>query len=369
MDDTVLKIELNETFYIMSNDTFVFELEEFYHFRIILSWLDLVIIIIGLILNTVSAHVFSSKANFSSTNILIASLSVSANLVLVCMLINHVFYAIVISRSYFHLVQAVMFILPYSHPIFMTFFVSFIYLTMSISLNQFFYVRFSKGYKNFRKNTFRKEVRRSCVIMFSIYAFSILFCSPFWFRLNYTDQKGVEKTSFAKSYFFNQIYQYWIFLPLVGLIPHSVLITTNMYLITTLNKTVQRKTALSSKRIETSRLGLNFETQSIDFSKRSDLLKAFRLSQNIPLERLLSLIGLDQTRLERANKTSKLIIAVGFFLVCQTPNLIIQIMESLNNDELIQINENYLIEIARFMLILNLSFNFSFVYLVNFKKN
>lgn len=359
----------NESEYLDLNGTYAIELEQFYNFRIVLSWLSFIIIILGLCLNTISVQVFTQKNNISSTNILIAFLSISAILVLFCMLINHVIYTILIGYNYFNLVQATMFILPYTHPVYMTFYVNFIYLTMSISLNQFIYVHFSKGYKKIRKNFKKKkliqESRNSCLTVFIIHIFSVLFCMPYWFRLKYTEPRGVEKTLFGKSDLFNKIYQCWLYLPLVGFLPCLTLIMTNLYLIITLTRTAQRKSALSSKRNETSRLVFNFDTQSVDVLKRSDILKVLRVPHG---ERITSVMRLEQTRMEPSSKARKLIIAVGFFLVCQTPNLILNVMESFKEDDLIQIDENYLIEISRFMVILNFSFNFSFVYLISFYK-
>ena len=330
----------NETYYL------AIDLESFFNFRIIVAWLNLIIIVLGLVTNIISLIVFIRKKNRSSTNVFIAGLCISAILVLIAMLINNVIYSILVDYSFTKEVDFIMRIYPYFYPIYMTFFVTFIYLTVSISLNQFFYIYYSKGFMALKNNAYKNECKHAFNIVCLVYLLSFLFCIPYWLKFKYSKQKGIEKTELGLNKLFYKIVQCWLFVPFVCILPIIILILTNIYLIIKMNRSARRKSNLSSN--PTSRLIIQLHDLQSNNLKIKLSSKLAKNTSNGTLDRV---IKIDKQKFDKNSKTNMIILAVAFFLVCHTPNLVFNVMESFKNEyDSIQLDENYLIEISKLLL-------------------
>ena len=124
--------EINET------DLLVNEMNIFLNIRVILSWISSIIIVIGVSTNLVSMIAFLNPKTLSSTNVYLASLCACDCIALIGLLINSVLYSKFIFYEYLSGVKFIMFFYPYIYPLVATCQIASIYLTISVSFNQFF---------------------------------------------------------------------------------------------------------------------------------------------------------------------------------------------------------------------------------------
>jgi len=223
-----------------------------------------------------------------------------------------------------------MFFYPYMYPIVLTSQFANIYLTMSVSFNQFVSVAFSKGF-NMKNNKLskQKDIKNSYVNVILIIIISILFCLPYWFTFKYTENNGLERSQISQNGLFNNIVHLYLYIPFAYVIPFIVLITTNTYLLYSLSKA-----------------------------------NKLRMSKNST-----SSYQIKSQRFEMKSKSTMLIAIVFFFLICQFPTLILHLIEteSFGQNYKEHLFYFHLVELSKLLLVINLSFNFAFFYLFSQK--
>jgi hypothetical protein len=305
-----------------------------FYSRFILSCISFVIIIIGLITNFISSLAFSNKKHLSSTNIYLTSLCLIDCIALIGLLFNSVIYGIFVHFKYYNGTKLIMFFYPYVYPIVLTSQFANIYLTMSVSINQFITIALSNGFKTKNnKNLVQKHIKKAYNCILLIIIFSIIFCLPYWFKFKYTRNKGLERSEISESKFFNKIVHLFLYIPFAYVIPFIVLITTNSYLLFKLTIAYQRKKYIN-KTVSTNHL------------------------TNLKCEKF-----------EIKNKSTMLVAIVFFFLICQFPTLILHLIEteSFGQNYKEHLFYFHLVELSKLLLIINLSFNFAFFYLFSQK--
>lgn len=155
-----------------------------FKFRVALSWISLIVIIIGLIGNAISLIVLVSPKMRIATNVFLASLCISDFFALLGLLINSVIYELI--TYYYHMFDEVWFRLiqffyPYIYPLITTFQFSCIMLTVCVSVNQFVCI-YSAKLKSHSKNSQREECRTALKIVIVVYMISIAYCIPYWLK-------------------------------------------------------------------------------------------------------------------------------------------------------------------------------------------
>ena len=314
------------------------------HFRIVANYISLILIVIGIIGNSFTFVVLLKSKKQLSTHIYLKSLCISAIISLIGLLINHALYGIFMNYNYNDGISLIIFIFPYTYPLIATFQICTIWLTVVVNLNHFVIIYRNSTNMLKLKKTFRKHK----LIVLAVFLLSIVYCIPYW--LKFKTEKDIDSnglklvpTELGKNSLFNNIVHFWMFLPFAYLIPFSILLITNIYLIYKLR-------------------------QKISLFKGSSLNIARRLStaSSLSKQRKCSISELSFIKDEYKIKcTSIMLVAVViFFLICQFPNLLIQIVESFDYHDLKKnIVYYYLIDLAKMCLIINLDFNFSIMIL------
>ena len=275
---------------------------------------------------------FSNKKYLSSTNIYLTSLCLADCVALIGLLINSVIYGIFVHFKYYTGTKLIMFFYPYMYPIVLTSQFASIYLTMSVSFNQFISIAFSKGFNMKNNKLFKeKDIKNSYMNVILIIIFCILFCLPYWFSFEYTDNKGLERSQISQNKFFNKIVHLYLYIPFAYVIPFIVLITTNTYLLYSLSKANKLRIIMSKNSTSSNQI----KTQSFEMKSKSTMLVAI----------------------------------VFFFLICQFPTLILHLIEteSFGQNYKEHLFYFHLVELSKLLLIINLSFNFAFFYLFSQK--
>jgi hypothetical protein len=326
---------INEVKQIKAND--------WMYSRFILSCISFVVIIIGLITNFISSLAFSNKKHLSSTNIYLTSLCLIDCIALIGLLFNSIIYGIFVHFKYYNGTKLIMFIYPYVYPIVLTCQFANIYLTMSVSFNQFIIVAFSKviNSKN-NKALKQKDFNKAYIIVLEIIIISILFCLPYWFTFSFNEINGLQRTHESKLY--KKIVHLFLYIPFAYVIPFIVLITTNTYLLIKLIKTNYTKHNLKSR---------TFSTHTSNLSSLNATTKINKKVKNFEIK----------------NKSTMLVAIVFFFLICQFPTLILHLIEteSFGQNYKEHLFYFHLVELSKLLLIINLSFNFAFFYLFSQK--
>jgi hypothetical protein len=350
--------ESNQTEYV---ETIITELnhensnDSFYSIYIISS-LSFVIIIFGLITNFISSLAFSNKNNLSSTNIYLTCLCLVDCIALIGLLINSVIYGVFVQLKYLNGLKLIMFFYPYVYPIVLTSQFANIYLTMSVSINQYITIAFSKGFKMTQNKVLKKkDIKQAFVIVLALLIFSVIFCLPYWFKFSYNEIDGLQRTQISESKFFNKIVHLFLYIPFAYVIPFIFLITTNTYLLIKLTKVNNSKNNIKSRAL------ITYTTSTNPASARAEINL---LSNNSPLNRMKT-----KKNFEMKKKSTMLVAIVFFFLICQFPTLILHLIEteSFGQNYKEHLFYFHLVELSKLLLIINLSFNFAFFYLFSNK--
>ena len=345
--------ELNE------NDSFLNEMNSFLKIRVLLAWSSLVIILIGIVTNSVSCIAFLNPKTLSSTNIYLASLCVCDSIALLGLIVNSTIYSQFIFYEFLEGIRFIMSLYPYIYPIIATSQIACIYLTVSVSVNQFLFVAFSRG-NELKNNRLlqKKDNIRAFIVVLLIIIISIVFCVPYWFTFQYTNERGLEKTEVSKNVHFKNIVHLYLYLPFACVIPFLILIFTNVYLVCTLESVSRRKRKISFKH------KVMFNKSLTDSSGANKNLVVIHDLKNAEA---YSLKCKNEMKFEIKNKTLMLITVVCFFLVCQSPTLLLHLIESLQPQYKNHFYYAHLVEISKILLIINLSFNFAIFYLFSKK--
>ncbi len=245
-----------------------------------------------------------------------------------------------------------MFFYPYVYPIISTAQFASIYLTMSVSLNQFVVMAFSRGFSLKNNKIFiKKDIKKAYAIVLAILLFSIIFCIPYWFKFIYNQNDGLIRSEISESRLFNKIVHLLLYIPFAYVIPFIVLSTTNTYLLIKLIKTNKRREKFKS-------IDNNPNCQQQQINKTTLLLESKDQTKII------------KNKFEMKNKSTMLVVIVFFFLVCQFPTLLLNLVET----ELFNYHKYkehlfyfHFVELSKLLLIINLSFNFAFFYLFSKK--
>lgn len=137
-----------------------FDFMLFIRFKCLMSWLSLVVILIGLIGNLVSFFILINPKMRISTNVFLSSLCVSGLIALIGLLLNSVVYDLFHYYSFYDGLNYLWIFYPYVYPIITTFQMSSIMLTVCVSLNQFIYIYFSATRQRTQKKS-DKECRKA----------------------------------------------------------------------------------------------------------------------------------------------------------------------------------------------------------------
>ena len=166
---------------------------------------------------------------------------------------------------------------PYIYPLITTFQFCCILLTVCVSVNQFVCI-YSSKLKSRSKKTQREECRTAFIIVLVMYLISIVYCIPYWLKFKYTEAKGLHETELGQNPLFKKLVHFWLYLPIAYIIPFSILIVTNTYLIGTLMLARKRRQRLTGgngnsnsnpsslqkpKRSSTVKTNQYFETESL----------------------------------------------------------------------------------------------------------
>lgn len=384
------------------------EFNAYLKFRFVMSWISLVIILIGLVGNLISFIVLINPKMRISTNVFLSSLCVSGFVALVGLLINSVIYELVAYYAMMRALTVIFFLYPYIYPLITTFQMYSILLTVCVSVNQFIYIYFSKGKTQQTKQSNEKECKKASKIVLLMFCLSTLFCVPYWLKFKYTSDGGLHETELGKNPQFNRIVHFWMYLPIAYIIPFSILIITNLYLIKTLMTARQRRERLgmglsvntnmnkfgaSSHHIgnmttaannpiaadETMRLNppvdattttltknnnslsvqrADSKKKSTDSSLKSSFKTSLNASNNNNSSKRRSNAQI-RTNAHGRNITIMLVAVVCFFFTCQFPVLILHIITSMNTLDKNSTFYQYGFAVSKFLLVTNLSFNFA----------
>ncbi len=307
----------------------------------IISSLSFVIIIFGLITNFISSLAFSNKKYLSSTNIYLTSLCLIDCIALIGLLTNSVIYGIFVQLKYLNGLKLIMFFYPYVYPIVLTSQFANIYLTMSVSINQYITIAFSKGFKMAQNKALKKkDINQAFFIVLALLIFSVIFCLPYWFKFSYNEIDGLQRTQISESKFFNKIVHLFLYIPFAYVIPFIVLITTNTYLLIKLKKVNNSKENIKSRAL------ITYTTSTNPASARTEI----NLLNNSPLNRMKT-----KKNFEMKNKSTMLVAIVFFFLICQFPTLILHLIEteSFGQNYKEHLFYFHLVELSKLLLIIN----------------
>lgn len=322
-----------------------FDLKVYLNFRITLTWISLFIIVIGLFGNMVSFLILINKKMRISTNVFLASLCVSAFMALTGLLINSVIYELLAYYKKLKALEILYFFYPYFYPLVTTFQMVSILLTVCVSVNQFFCVFFLRT-KIFSKKANEKDCKSALTIVVFMFLISILYCVPYWLKFEYKPEIGLTYTELGKDPLFNKIVHFWMYLFVCYIIPFSILMITNTYLLVTIMIAKRRRKRLGMDKTE------NGDIELLD-KKLSTIL------QRLPTQKLSK----SRSSRSRTNITLMLIAVVFFFFICQFPTLVLHIaLVWICSNELSicsgSVYFQYCHAVSKFLLICNLSFNF-----------
>jgi hypothetical protein len=211
--------------------------------RNIFTWLSLLTALIGLVGNLLSFIVLINPKMRTTTNIFLANLCISSFIALICLLINSIFYDITFYNGPDFCFNVIIYLYRFVYPIANTFQMACISLTVAVSFNQFLCVYFSRV-RSYSRVSAKAEHSKTVRVVILIYAMSAVYCIPYWLKFKYDPQLGLQKTELGKNKYFNQIVHFWLYLPIVYIIPFSILIVTNAYLLTKLLIAKQRRKSL-----------------------------------------------------------------------------------------------------------------------------
>lgn len=234
----------NKLPFVHANQTYNYDLITYVRIRRTISWLSMIIVLIGLIGNFFSFVVLINPKMKTTTNIFLSNLCISSFIALLGLLINSVIYEIAYYYNITELYDFIIKIYPYVYPIINTFQMACIMLTVCVSVNQFLCIYFSKA-KSYSKMSAQAEYNKSKKIVLTVYLVSIIYCIPYWLKFKFTEKNGLQQTELGKSRNFNRIVHFWLYLPIVYIIPLSILIFTNAYLFFKLMIAKQRRLRLS----------------------------------------------------------------------------------------------------------------------------
>jgi hypothetical protein len=399
MSDYLNDTNDEQSSYIAPNENSNQSIQTYLNFRFILTWISLVVIIIGLIGNLISFIILVNPKMRIATNVFLSSLCVSGFIALFGLLINSVAYELVAYYGNHTLLNVLYFFYPYIYPLITTFQMASILLTVCVSVNQFLCIYFSRVKSNQRKAK-NDECKNALRVVLIMYLISILYNIPYWLKFKYSDGM-LTYTEIGKNNLFNKIVHFWMYLPIVYIIPFSILIITNSYLLYRIIKARRKRIKLGldknlNKTLILPLLKMNNKKQETnDDASNSTLLT--NNNQNISngnrattklsqiKDKLENLNGatngskrvesksndIKYQSVKKTNKTGSknitimLIAVVCFFFVCQFPNLIVHIFQSMICSSIPSICTDsnvykYSIVTCKFLLICNLSFNFAF---------
>ena len=353
-----------------------YDLDTYIKFRIILTWISLFMILIGLVGNFVSFIILVNKKMRISTNVFLASLCVSAFIALVGLMINSVIYEIL---AYYVLEEALhilYYFYPYAYPIITTFQMASILLTVCVSVNQFVCIYCSKANRSKKGN--EDDCKSALMIVLVMFVISIIYCIPYWLKFKYSKDNGLLVTELGQDPLFNKIVHFWMYLPIVYIIPFSILIITNSYLLSTIMVARRRRKRLGmGKNQQHATRALELTNETVKTSKldksetkieTENLIE--KISSSAPKTAIIKLKSPSGGKSEKIrnktggmNVTIMLLAVVFFFFICQFPNLILHIITSMIcSSENSKCSRNgfyqYSLAISKLLLIFNLSFNF-----------
>lgn len=352
------------------------QLDSYIKFRYILAWISFFVILIGLICNLISFLTFNNPKIRSSTNIFLSTLCACSFIALILIFFKSVLYSSFLYHGNAYGIEIILSFYPYLYPIMTTLEVSCTWLTVAISLNQFIFVVYSKGTRIISNRKFRdKDNKKAFKIAIGIILFSIIFCIPYWLKFNHSIKTGIVRTELGQDDIFIRIVNYCLYLPFACIVPFLIMITTNIYLIATLNLATKRRNRLSFSR--------TLNTNRGDDEKRNHLRpNDYLCKQRNELSHGVS-ISLDmrneqrrELKFDHRNRTLMLVSVVFFFLICEFPGLFLHLYDSIHSNEvpkdIKKLNENYFafryyLEVSRLLSVINLSFNFAFFYLFSLK--
>jgi len=343
-------------------EAFLEEIGKFLNFHTTSTCISLIISLIGIVTNTFTFISFVRLEKQSSTSIFLLSLNFSAfftligDLIKIVILSNNIYLNDKISMLYLVLLY------PFIYPLKITFEVSYIWLTMSVSVNQLLFVINSKGFKMKKNKRYeKKENKNALITVVCVYLTSFLVCIPFWFVFVYSDKNGLTRIDLSEKYFyFNKLYHNFVYLPFAVFFPLAVLIVTNVYLGMTLKNAGKRKLRLSKSRKTN-------DDESTHSNSTTTNNKLF-----IEKERIKSI------KKETNLKTYMLATIVSFYLISQLPNIYLNLFLIKENQFKINNNNNacddtyliskYLYEVYQLFNLFGLGFNFAFFYMINNKN-
>ena len=204
---------------------------------------------------------------------------------------------------------------------------------------------------------------------------SALFCIPYWLKFKYTKEKGLQETEIGKNPLFNRIVHFWMYMPMAYIIPFTILILTNFYLVGTIMIARRRRkrlgmafsqpnnqqSSLCKHEEETTKpdkLNTNGNETLLLHPKKSSIKR-----QTSPNNESLRRRQQNQ-RAGGMNITIMLIAVVCLFFCCQFPVLILHVFQSMYCSDNRHICNSsplflYAFQASKFLLICNLSFNFA----------
>ena len=330
----------SRTLTITIND---FDLKTYLNFRIILTWISLLVILTGLIGNFFSFIILINKKLRISTNVFLASMCVSAFIALIGLLINSVIYELLAYYRALKVLEILYFFYPYFYPLITTFQMVSILLTVCVSVNQFICVYFLKA-KIFSKKANQKDCKSALVIVLVMFLISILYCVPYWLKFEYIPEVGLSVTELGRDPLFNKIVHFWMYIFVCYIIPFSILIITNTYLLSTIMIAKRRRKRLGMRKTEQG------DVELLD-------KKLTSIVERYPVQKC------TKSKRSRSNVTLMLIAVVFFFFICQFPTLVLHIaLVWICSSEFPNCSGSifyqYSFSISKFLLICNLSFNF-----------
>lgn len=333
------------------------ELKMFVSFRVFLAIITLGVLTVGIVGNTVSFFVFTHSSIKKITDLLLSVYCISSCMALIGLLFNQILYGLFFYYRFVSGVKFIMMLYPYTYPITVTFQMSCIWLTVAVSTVQFLIVLFKKSKSQLDLKMRNKDIKHGLVVSGTIFIFSSIYCLPYWFVFEYTEETGLRKTSFGKNELYNKIIYFWLYFPCAYFGPLLILLVTNSYLISTV--------IITSKKKQLTQITIRSTAKRTSNQLSNQLKKTF-IEAKLESENMLKLKrakSLLRRKRSIAKKTQLMLIAhILFFFACQLPNFILHCLTSFD----FKINQYYK-EIANFLLIFNLSFNFLIYYLFNEK--
>jgi hypothetical protein len=218
--------------HLLKNDS-DFELLEFMNFRVNLSWTSLGFVIIGLIANMITFFCSIIIKKGKNVEIYLSFMAVSSFIALLGLMVFSVAYDLLASYGKIDKLDLLFPLYPYFYPIIAIFQMSSIIFTACYSVKKFqhVYEQYRKGVRSLlhQGKIGEEEVRElhGMNILF-IYFISVILCSPFWFMFSYDEEIGLHETDLAHDPLFMRIVHFWIYVPVIFLMPFFTLIFTNI---------------------------------------------------------------------------------------------------------------------------------------------